>query len=67
MPNTHNTPEYAAHRKMRVHEAAVAEAQLGGGITDKERSLLNRLRDSLGIAPADAEALERGLLARSKA
>jgi len=52
---------------MRVHEAAVAEAQLGGGITDKERSLLNRLRDSLGIAPADAEALERGLLARSKA
>lgn len=61
MPNTHNTPEYAAHRKMQVYEAAVLEAQQGGGITEKERSLLIRLRDSLGISPIDAEALEREL------
>jgi len=61
MPNTHNTPEYAAHRKMQVYEAAVAEAQQGGSITDKERALLNRLRDSLGISPMDAETLEREL------
>ena len=63
MPNTHNTPEYAAHRKMQVYEAAFAEAQQSGGISDKERSLLIRLRDSLGISPNDAEALERELQA----
>jgi len=61
MPNTRNTPEYVTYRKMRVYEAAVAEAQLEGGISDKERSLLNRLRDSLEISPADAEMLEREL------
>jgi hypothetical protein len=58
MPNTENTREYAAYRKLQVYEAALAEA-LPGGISDKERTLLNHLRDSLGIAPADALALER--------
>jgi len=67
MPNTQNTPEYAAYRKMQVYEAAVAEAQREGGISDKERSLLNRLRDSLGISPVDAEMLERELEAGSEA
>ncbi len=67
MPNTNNTPEYAAHRKMQVYEAAVAEAQQEGGISDKERSLLNRLRDSLDISSADAETLERELQAGSEA
>jgi len=61
MPNTENTPEYKAHRKMQVYESAVAEALQEGGISPKERALLTRLRDSLGIAPADAEALEREL------
>ena len=60
MPNTHNTPEYAVYRKMQVYEAAFSEA-LPGGISEKERVLLNHLRDSLEIAPADAEALERDL------
>jgi len=63
MPNTKNTPEYAAHRKMQVYEAAVVEANLEGGISDKERSLLNRLRDSLDISASDAEMLESELLA----
>jgi len=58
--NTQNTPEYAAYRKMQVYEAALDDA-LPGGISEKERSLLNHLRDSLEIAPADAEALERDL------
>ena len=61
MPNTQNTPEYAAHRKMQVYEAAVAEAQQEGGISDKERSLLNRLRESLDISLTDAETMEREL------
>lgn len=60
MPNTENTPEYIAYRKLQVYEAAVAEAQQGG-ISEKERALLNRLRDSLGIAPADAASIESDL------
>jgi hypothetical protein len=63
MPNTHNTPEYAAFRKLQVYEAAVAEAQQDGGISRKERVLLNHLRESLGITVVDAETLERELLA----
>lgn len=60
MPNTVNTPEYVAYRKMQVYEAAITEAQQGG-ISEKERALLNHLRDSLGISSADAAALEGGL------
>jgi hypothetical protein len=62
MPNTKNTPEYAAFRKMQVFEAAIEEA-LVGGISEKERALLNRLRDSFGISSADAETLEKELQA----
>jgi hypothetical protein len=64
MPNTKNTPEYAAFRKMQVYESALAEAQHENGISDRERVLLNRLRDSLGISEADAEAIELELQAR---
>jgi hypothetical protein len=64
MPNTKNTPEYAAFRKMQVYESALAEAQNEDGISDRERALLNRLRDSLGISEADAEAIELELQAR---
>lgn len=62
MPNTTDTPEYAVYKKLQVYEAALADA-LPGGISGKERALLNHLRDSLGIAPADADALERDLSA----
>jgi hypothetical protein len=34
MPNTQNTPEYAAHRKMQVYEAAVSEALPDGNISE---------------------------------
>jgi len=64
MPDTENTPEYAAFRKMQVYETAVAEAREGGGISAKERSLLNRLRDSLGISEHDAATIERELETR---
>jgi hypothetical protein len=62
MPNTQDTPEYKTDRKREVYEAAIAEALLDDeGISDRERSLLNRLRDSLDISEADAEALESKL------
>lgn len=55
-PNTKNTPEYIAFRKMQVYEAALAEAQHEDGISDRERALLERLRDSLEISASDAQA-----------
>ncbi len=60
MPNTQNTPEYAAFRKMQVYESSFSDALLGG-ISDKERVLLGTLRDTLGISPADAAMLEKDL------
>ncbi len=66
MPNTRNTPEYAAFRKLQVYEAALVDA-LPGGISDKERALLNRLRDTLGISAIDAETLELELQAPDQA
>ena len=62
MPNTRNTAEYRASRKLLVYEEAVSEAHLDGGISDKERSLLVRLRDSLGISESDAAAIERKII-----
>jgi hypothetical protein len=64
MPNTHNTPEYAASRKIQVYEEAVSEAHFEGGISEKERALLIRLRDSLGISASDADAIESELTTR---
>ena len=60
MPNTHDTAEYATFRKLQVYEAAVTDA-LPGGVGEKERALLRRLRDSLGISAADAASIERDL------
>lgn len=61
MPNTQNTPEYAVARKLQVYEAALTEALPDGIISERERELLNRLRDSLEIAESDADAIERDL------
>jgi len=63
MPNTKNTPEYAAFRKMQVYEAAFAEAMHEDGISDRERTLLVRLRDSLEISASDARSIEDELQA----
>jgi len=64
MPNTENTPEYVAFRKMQVYEAALTDAMREGGISSKERALLAHLRESLGITVADAAAIERELETR---
>ncbi len=49
---------------MQDYEETVAEAAYEGGISQKERALLVRLRDSLGISESDAEAIESELQAR---
>lgn len=61
MPNTKNTPEYVAFRKMQVYEAAVVDALSEGGISAKERALLGHLQKSLGLSDADARAIETDL------
>lgn len=65
-PNTENTPEYAMYRKMQVYEEAVAEAHYEGGISEKERALLVRLRDSLGISKSVAEAIEADMTRKAR-
>lgn len=66
MPNTENTPEYAMFRKMQVYEEAVAEAHYEGGISAKERALLARLRDSLGISESAADAIEADITRQAR-
>jgi hypothetical protein len=60
MPNTENTPEYAAFRKMQVYESSLSDA-LVGGVSEKERMLLDTLRDTLSISPTDAAMMEKDL------
>lgn len=65
MPNTKNTPEYEMFRKLQVYESALIEAHYEEGVSDRERALLDRLRDSLGVSEADAQAIELELQSRS--
>jgi len=64
MPKTENTPEYAMFRKLQVYEAALTEALPDGEISERERVLLDRLRDSLGISVIDADTIEAELQAQ---
>ena len=49
---------------MQVYEAALTEALGGDGISDKERAIPMRLRESLGVSADDARAMEDDLRAR---
>jgi hypothetical protein len=61
MRNVQNTPEYLEVRRLEVYRAALEGAFEDGLITDKERSILDRLRDSLGISQVEAVSLEKEL------
>jgi hypothetical protein len=63
MPNTRSTPEYESYRKLQVYESAMQTALEHGGISDRERQMLNSLIASLGIDAGAAAALERDALA----
>ena len=65
MPNTRATPEYETYRKLQVYEAALHAALEHGGISSRERQVLNSLIQSMGIDAQAAEALERDALART--
>jgi hypothetical protein len=61
MRNVQNTTEYLDVRRLEVYRAALEGAFEDGLITDKERSILDHLRDSLGISQVEAVALEKEL------
>ncbi len=59
MRSVQNTTEYLNVRRVEVYCAALEGAFEDGLITDKERSILDHLRDSLGISQLEAVALEK--------
>lgn len=59
MPRVQPTPEYVAFRRLEVYKGAVEDAVRDGTITATERSVLDGLRRRLGVADADARAIER--------
>ena len=70
MPNTQATPQYEAYRKLQVYEAALRAALEEGGISGRERRMLDSLVQSLGIDARAARQLEADLresLSRSTA
>lgn len=64
MPHVRPTPEYLAYKKLEVYRAAVEVAHESNGIDERERAILQRLREKLDLAPQDADALEAEVGAR---
>lgn len=58
MPQVQPTPVYVQFKKLEVYRVAVESAQETGGIGPRERSSLDRMRDKLGLVPADCTAVE---------
>ncbi len=61
MHSVQNSPEYLGVRRLVVYRAALEGVVEDGLVTDKERRILDHLRDDLGISPGEAVALEREL------
>lgn len=61
MRGVQDTPEYLEARKHDVYCATLEEILQDGIVTDKERGILDRLRDNLRISPEDAAAMEKEL------
>jgi hypothetical protein len=58
MPQAQPTNAYLSFKKLEVYRAAVESAQETGGITEKERAALDKLRHKLGLTAADTQAVE---------
>lgn len=59
MPQVNETAEYLAHRRGEVYQGALEEILQDAEMTPKERAILDRLREKLGLSPATAAAIER--------
>jgi hypothetical protein len=58
MPGVQGSSDYEAFRKLSVYRAAVESAYEVGGVSEKERSILERMRRKLDIAARDARRIE---------
>ncbi len=63
MPGVTDTPEYVDRQKRAVYRAALEGAGEDGTISDRERSMLDRLIMQLGLASDVAASLEREIVA----
>ena len=63
MPNTVDTPEYEAFRKLQVYDSAIHAALEDGRISDRQRRVLNSMITSMGIDPDTAQRMEDDALA----
>ncbi len=59
MPNTVDTPQYQAYRKLQVYDSALKAALDDGVIGERERLMLDSMITSLGIDAEAARQLER--------
>ncbi|MGQ0536567.1 MAG: hypothetical protein ACT4PT_10895 [Methanobacteriota archaeon] len=64
LPDATGSPEYVAFRKLQVYRAAFEEAATGG-VSRKERAMLDRLASELGVRPEDARAVEADVRGRA--
>lgn len=64
MPQVQPTNAYLSFKKLEVYRAAVESAVETGGLTDKEKNALERLREKLGLSLSDTQAVEVEVLAR---
>lgn len=61
LPAVQPTSGYLTFKKLEVYRAAV-ESAMEGGITPKDRGMLDRLQTKLGLAKDDAAAVEHELI-----
>jgi hypothetical protein len=61
LPGVKVTADQLEARKLEVYRAALEGALQDGRITERERDILGRLREELGIAPAEAVAEEEAV------
>lgn len=61
MKNVQDTPEYLDARRLEVYRATLEGVAENGVISNKERKVLDHLRENLGISESDALAMEKAL------
>jgi hypothetical protein len=67
MPHVRDDAEYRTVRKREVYRATVEGALSDGAISGKERDMLVRLQDQLGLSGTEAHEIEKDAVAASKA
>ncbi|MDX1611274.1 MAG: hypothetical protein R3185_02820 [Candidatus Thermoplasmatota archaeon] len=61
MPGVQDSAAYRAKRAEEIYAAALESALVDGVVTTKERDVLARLQDELGLTASTALAIERGI------